>query len=130
MKVFCDNESGLQSRFLCNSTEDEPRICLDGQCIEKEILTENKTTLVIELQDGVEAEDINTTQVLEDLEAITGSRKEGMSLGYETDERGFIVRLVVLFDDEQAANFAASVMNECALSSKQFESQFGTPPTH
>jgi len=98
---YCENEPGLVSKRVCNSSADVSRVCMNGEsCIENWKTETTVWTVGIEF-DGL---DSNVTGLVQNLTVLFSSLLEHSSLGTEVDGDGKLLTIVIDFEDEQSAN--------------------------
>jgi len=100
----CDNATGPVQWSLCNSTNEEVKMCVAGKCVNNETTEKpSRVSVEIELAVAVNVSDMNTTEILEVISTEFGVDTSGMSVAWETDEEGHITHVIVYVDDEETA---------------------------
>ena len=99
----CVNSSGPTWSVKCSSSDGISRTCVNNQCLEKETFMEGTVSIVIEIEDDLDVNEVNISLLLDALS------EEGVSLdltkvGYESDSKGNIVQIILIVDDEETVN--------------------------
>jgi len=112
-KFICTEEYGLVSWNLCNNTDGQEMMCLNGQCIDSKSLTGDGTRVVVEVEfpDGVPVSDVDPKSILADLRA-KGINSDGIDVGWESDERGYVIRLLFYVSDEITAKAVVGAITD------------------
>jgi len=100
----CDNDIGLITWSLCNSTESQNLVCMNDRCIEDKSVMDEKVKIEIEIEEGLKAIEMNTSDFVESLSLQLGIEKELISMAYECDNEGNIVRIILYVNNEQDVN--------------------------
>jgi len=111
MENFCDNSSGRSSRSKCISSGYVIRMCVNNECIENTKTLNNKPSVKIEIEDGVNIGEINTTEINEVLRVELGMELDSvLVIGWESDDFGNVVSVIIYVDDEDTAAAVMSVI--------------------
>jgi len=98
MNYICDNDQGRQSWSKCNSSADGSFVCVSGQCIENETIK----GWIVEIDiTQTTAGELNTSEILSSLCSMTNLETSELVIGYEVDEEGFIIHIIVYVKDEE-----------------------------
>ena len=103
-----DCESGTVSS-ICDSN----KICVNNECIQKETVADNTTSVIFEMVFGTKVEDIDSGELMQDLEIIIGISSGDVRIGYEADDEGYVIRIIVFVDDVEIAKKIASAAENC-----------------
>ena len=114
IKYECDNESGFVSWSICNSSDGINRLCLNNdKCVlSNEIPEDKKAYVEIEVNDGVKVTDINITEIIDTINILCNISSAEIAIGYENDDYGNIIRVMIYIDDENKANDIADMMTK------------------
>jgi len=120
----CDNESGFVFWSICNSTDKAGRFCLEGVCMENDDESTKKGKVFVEivLTEGVRVEEINATQLAEMIGLLCNVSSDKLTIGYEIDANGYVLRVYVYVGDESTANVISTVINDM---NKEVNCQYG-----
>jgi len=102
----CDNDTGPIT-IMCNNSNE--KICVNDVCVENKAL-EEKVSVVIEMDEGVNLSEMNTVDELERIKALTEKGGEEVKIGYEINEQGYIIRIIIYVDDETTAQSIATTV--------------------
>jgi len=106
----CYNNSGFMEFDVCKSDTVE-LVCLKDKCIINN--TGGKEwSVVIDFQDAVDASQMNSSQIRKILAEYLKISDEGVSIGWETDDNGYIIRVIIYVDDEKTAKMVKSTLDE------------------
>ena len=109
MVYACDADVGNVSWSGCNSTEESTRVCLEGECREGTILPDKKIIVVVDLDDGLESGSMNATEIIRVLiDALETEIDDDLLVGWESDERGFVIRVYLYVDKKETAETIAT----------------------
>jgi len=109
----CDNDGGLLSWSICTSSNDITRICLNGvKCIVNKTIPNNNVYIEIETNYGYQLNDFNASVLLEEIEEKFGIESDEIIIGYETNEEGYIVHIILYVEDEETANIIITAFND------------------
>jgi len=72
-----------------------------------------KKSVEIELNDEVNLTEMNTAEELERLQEVTEKSGDEVKIGYEINEQGYIVRIIIYVDDESTADLILNRVGEC-----------------
>jgi len=109
----CYNDSGPVAWSLCNSTDETNLICIEGECIKDKTTEVNTWTVEINMDaNGVRPSELNTTELMLNISVISGISEEKLSLGFETDEKGYVVRILLYVKDEEEAKVVTKSLEE------------------
>jgi len=118
MEYVCDNKTGKARYSKCNSSEGETRVCVKDKCLKSYV--DDAITVVVEFGEEVPLQDLNISE-------ITQRFGESITIGWESDEEGHIIRLFLIVDDEETAFAIADVLNDlkydCLNDSSQLPSK-------
>jgi len=108
----CDNESGFVSMSICNSTDEASRFCLEGKCNTGYANSTNKDKVIVEivLTEGVHIDEIDIAVLTDTISTLCSVSSDKLSVGYEVDGNGYILRVFVYIDDESTANVIATAL--------------------
>jgi len=79
------------------------------ECVENKTLDE-KVTVVIEMDDGVNLTELNTVEELGRIKELSEKGGEEVKIGYVIDEQGYITRIIIYVDDEETARGIAKTV--------------------
>ena len=111
-KDECNNESGTISWSSCNSTQDTVRVCVNDKCTEKKKMMETSVSVEIDIDETIQVTEINLTELLDILNVQCGIDTNGMVIGFETDEEGYIFRIIIYVENEETAIHLVEAVNE------------------
>jgi len=119
MRYECNDKIGKVSWSMCNSTDEETRMCIDGQCHveDKEAMVEDGKTWSVEIDMSdadVKPEDLDLVEVKTNISELTGVDSEDIVLAVEVDDSGKLVRVVVYVKDEETATIVADKVKDVA----------------
>ena len=116
---YCDNKTGALSTWsLCNSTGKANRICMGGKCIEKgndkdDSSSKNNGAYVdVKLKEKVNVADIDPAEIVDYLKVLCNISGDEITIGWETDDDGYVIRIIVYVDDESTADVIVSVLTD------------------
>ena len=101
---FCDNDTGRMSWSECNSSENVTHMCVNGQCVEDSDSLIEQPYVKIELADGIKVTDINSSEILDIIHVQFGIEVEGISIGWEGNEEGYIFYVIIYVKDDTTAS--------------------------
>ena len=107
----CTNDGGLVYGICNKSGYSSSRLCANDECVEKDTMKDKGMRVVIELEDGVNITEMNSTEILNMLAVETGIDKNELSIGYEVNQEGYVVRVIVYVRDESNAQLIVEAVN-------------------
>ena len=109
----CINETGFVSWSMCNSTNETNRVCVNNeQCVEKKNV--KKPYIEVDVDDSLKILDVNLTTTTDTISLLCNVSSSGITVGYESDDDGNIIRIIIYVDDEDTANIVADILdNAC-----------------
>ena len=110
----CNNESGLLSWSMCNSTNSISRMCVSDQCIDTstDVPSEQHFYVEIEMDVGVNVSEMDSGEILEIISQQLGVDTSEVRVAWEVDEEGYVIRVVVFVNDEETAKVIASGIDD------------------
>jgi len=93
----CVNDTGDVSWSLCNSSHAVVRLCLNDQCIEQR---RKKGASVVFDVDKHKPATLNISSIVYTLANLTGLDEDTISVGYQLDDEGYIVSVIVYAEDD------------------------------
>jgi len=103
-EYYCDNEFGGMNRSICKSFGGVTQMCLN----EKTCIVDRTTSsqiVEIELESGqVNARALNSNDALNRLSNMTGIDTSKMKRGWDTNDQGFVVHLIIFLGDDADPN--------------------------
>ena len=119
----CINTSGRISWSNCNSSANMTRLCDEQyQCIEMEPEIEESLSVTYVFSESVDASEFDVALVVETICELTGLDSDTFTVKAEVDEKGDIVRVIIVTDNEDNANKIADSLNSIK---KGTECQYG-----
>jgi len=110
VQFYCVNESGLDARSACYST-DTVKICQEGKCVDEDVNI-NKWVVELELDGTTTVFDFNSEDLKQSVSSLTGVNASGITIGYEMNMTGSILRVLVYVDDGSTANAIYNAVKE------------------
>lgn len=102
---LCDNDVGPVTKSTCSGTEQQRYMCANDGCLP--FGEETRVEIVVEA--GVFAGDVNMSSLHLQVETLTGV--EGIEIGLELSDDAYVLQVIVLVDDEEAATNVAEAVN-------------------
>ena len=113
----CNNESGNIFWSKCNSSEHFFQMCVNEECVETEIVKEEKWIVEVEFDiDPSIIATLNTTELLETISEMTGIDLDDLSSGVDFDTEDDSWRMNLMANDEESAELIADTLQKCLLS--------------
>jgi len=114
MKYECSDDAGLLSWSLCNNNETEPRMCVIDKCIEGDAADSvPKFFVEVEFYEGtVNVTDLDTDDVIDTLRIDFGIDTNDIRAGWESDARGYAIRMLIYVPDEAMAKSVSIALNQ------------------
>jgi len=112
----CYNDTGLMAWSECNNSVGANRMCIADKCVEDESSAPNRIVVDVELDEGIDMNEIDAKKLVEVISENSGVDSNEFSIGWETDENGKVIRVVVYVDDSGSANKIAESMKNCQRS--------------
>jgi len=106
----CSNETGRVATDLCKETKG-PHICMNGKCVDEEILNQNNVFAVEIFVEGKTSTELDMKKILQSVSNVSGIEIDHLQVGVEIDEQGQVIRILVLLEDEQSAQIVADSIN-------------------
>jgi len=120
MENFCDNSSGRMSRSKCFSSGDTIRMCVNDECVENTRTLNEKPSVKIDIEDGVNIGEINTTEIREVFRVELGIELESvLVIGWESDDFGNVISVIIYVDDEDTAIAVLNVIEKIDKKSEE-----------
>jgi len=73
---------------------------------------ETTVPVEIEIAVGIQVTEINTTELLEIINEQCGIDTDGMVIGFEIDDEGYIIRIIIYVEDEATALQLVEAVND------------------
>jgi len=108
----CDNVTGLFHNNICETSDNSVHECVNDTCIVKAPPSDKDWSVEIELQEGVTVNDMNVTDVLETIRLQCGIDTASVTVAWESDEKGNIIRIILYLEDEDEANKLSVSVNK------------------
>jgi len=110
-EYYCDNENGEMTRDLCNDTNGVTQTCVNNNiCV-----VSDKPAISVDIElnpKTVRITEFNATDILLYLSKKYGGKTDLMKIGFDTDDEGYVVRIVVIVDDKETAESIAAGIDE------------------
>jgi len=101
----CDAVAGPVQWSMCNKTESANFMCMNDGCILRD------QPIVVEIDmDNIQASEFDVDLLIIEIKACTGV--EVTKVGYELGDQAFVVRVVVVIEDEDTGNTIANAVNK------------------
>jgi len=111
IEYYCDNENGEMTRDLCNDTNGVTQTCVNNNiCV-----VSDKPAISVDIElnpKTVRITEFNATDILLYLSKKYGGKTDLMKIGFDTDDEGYVVRIVVIVDDKETAESIAAGIDE------------------
>jgi len=118
----CDSFGPL-AWSTCNSTVEDSKMCMNDECVELKTKKHGKVAVeIVFYSRDVTVVRMNMTDVLEIIREVSGVSIDPVNIGWESDEEGFINRVILFVDGNEAANTVVSSINSI---SKGWSCQYG-----
>ena len=116
----CDGLANVSVTENYNSTTFcGKQACDDGTCLAEssstqssEALDDKRYIVVLELDEGVKADQINTSELINVICETSGIKTDDVSVEVKTDDNNNVVRILVYVNDEETANTIVAKINE------------------
>jgi len=97
----CDEEKCY--KYRCNNERESWSRCNN---------TESSSSVVIEIE-PVKAAEIKMTEIVYNIEQITGLKEDEFIVGLKTDENGYITEVIIYIENEETAKTVEEAMVTC-----------------
>lgn len=101
-EFMCDNKSGPVSWSRCNKTSEASMMCLNEKCVEEETIR-LPFIVEVEVEPGTKVGDIDTEELRELLIEECNIEPDAIQVGWEADEDGYVIRVLIFVEDEETA---------------------------
>jgi len=108
-EYYCDNETGPAGRSKCATDGKTKQTCVNNECVEEQNQMEEKYSVEVNFQDGIGMNEMNVE--FERLRALIGA---DISLGWQANNQGHIIRVIIYVNDIETANSIATAVNDCS----------------
>ena len=104
---ICDEDKNSEKyRNKCRNTQ----MCENGTCVTVDLNTEEVyVDLILE---KVKAEDMNETELRNAIEVFVNVKADEMRIISESDDEGYIIRVIVIVPDLEIARILAAAVND------------------
>ena len=99
----------------CVSDEEVSRICVEGECVEGKQGVDQKTIIEVELEEGIRVSEMSVDGLKEELSQLTGIDAREFGVGWEVDEEGSVIRVLLYFDDPSVDENISNTLNKYYL---------------
>jgi len=106
VEYSCNNDTGKLWWSLCNDSDGLNHMCLEGQCEDKSLNEHNGWAVEIDVE-PTEWCFVNMTDIIDQM----GLEEGEVTIGFETDEKGNVIRLIIFCDDIEKANLIVAAVN-------------------
>jgi len=108
----CDNNSGGLAWMICKHSEENNVICIDSKCVDEEKeAPSDKMAVEIVIKD-MEAIEMNIDKLEELILVQCGIEDGSIIIGWEVNEDGTIIRILIYVDDEETGQKVLAFFNE------------------
>ena len=114
-EFYCTEGGGLMYDLKCVSDEEVSRICVEGECVEGKQGVDQKTIIEVELEEGIRVSEMSVDGLKEELSQLTGIDAREFGVGWEVDEEGSVIRVLLYFDDPSVAENISNTLNKYYL---------------
>ena len=94
---ICDKNIGPVTKSMCLSSKEQRYMCINDGCL----AFGTETRVEIDIEDGVFVGDVDLDKLDADVKQLTGI--DNCKIGVELTDDGYIIQIVILIDDEDAA---------------------------
>jgi len=108
----CNNDVGPLAWSMCNSTEKQRRMCANDGCLP----FDSQTRVEIDINDGYFAGDVNMSKLHVTMKSYSGNDK--VEVGLELNDRAYVVRVIVLVDDDKTGQNIIKAVEDLDKSEK------------
>ena len=111
---ICDNETGEANKSVCGDIGGVSRMCLNHSCIISGKPSGKQWSVEIDLTQAVDVADMDVTDISNDIAVKFGIDPNEMEIGWESDDEGYVVRVVVYLDEKETADAIEETIEKCA----------------
>ena len=112
----CDNNSGGLAWVICKHSEENNVMCLDSRCVDEEKEGPSDKQAVELVVKDMEAKEIDIDELEELILVQCGIEDGSITIGWEMNEDGTIIRILVYFDDVEIGQKVLAFFNEQGIS--------------
>ena len=114
----CNNDTGNVWWYIfCNSSDGINRTCMNGQCVTYNSLNERGWIVEIEF-DYMNASDLNTTEIMETISAMTNVDVNEIEIGVEMSNERNATFVTIVVNNKRIAQSIVDSLNNCSEWSK------------
>jgi len=108
----CDNETGQTSTSICESVGDVVHVCKEGMCVVEQTPEDKPWIVEIDVTPEIGQNETDINGLAETVANISGVERASISIGYETDEHGNVIKVFVYIDSNENAMLLAQAIQE------------------
>jgi len=107
---ICDRELGPVTRSMCNTTKQQRFMCTNGGCL----AFGSEVRVEVDIENGFFAGDVNMSELRVGVKEL--SHSDSIEVGLELDDDGYVIRVIVICEEESDAQVLAVAVNDVSKS--------------
>ena len=123
LEYICFDENEVVSWGKCTESEDGSRKCVNQECKADEEtesdIESGAVSIVIDLDEGATIIDLSVTDILTKLSDECGIKPDEMTIEWESDDQGRLIRILIHMNDEDTARRIADSVSYYSKNQKE-----------